>query len=386
MRAGYGDKLRGFLSQQSRLRQLIDFGDLPVFQGVAAYPLIVIANKQRPQIQAPHTVQTLTATTVDCLQDLEAYIETNAHRIPSSQLGSSEWQFAADGGSLQAKIAIKSTPLKTVVDGKIYYGIKTGFNKAFVIDEATRIRLIAEDPKAAEVIKPYLEGEDIGRYQVIDPKKYVILIPKGWTNQNRGKSEAEQFISRELTGIYQHLQKTEELRRYGKIKAKGRGLYHRDDQGDYWWELRACAYYPDFEKPKITWGNLATKASFAFDDQAFFVNAPACIIPIDDLCLLALMNSQVSSFSLLKDAAERQNGYFEQKPVYVEKLPIPNLNDGQKAHLAEWAQRLMDLHKEVDTPTRQNNIAELERNINQLLYAFYDLTPDEIATIEGAGQ
>jgi len=37
----------------------------------------------------------------------------------------------------------------------------------------------------------------------------------------------------------------------------------RDDQGDYWWELRACAYYPEFEKEKVVYGQFQDYAEYA---------------------------------------------------------------------------------------------------------------------------
>jgi len=64
-------------------------------------------------------------------------------------------------------------------NGKIYYGIKTGFNEAFVIDSETKDRLIKEDPKSYEIIKPFLMGRDIDRYYPPQFMKYRIFARRG---------------------------------------------------------------------------------------------------------------------------------------------------------------------------------------------------------------
>jgi hypothetical protein len=67
--------------------------------------------------------------------------------------------------------------LSQYVDGQIFYGIKTGLNKAFVIDDETRSRLISVDPSAEEIIKPFLIGKDIKRYGPLDTRRYVLYLP-----------------------------------------------------------------------------------------------------------------------------------------------------------------------------------------------------------------
>ena len=65
----------------------------------------------------------------------------------------------------------------------------TGLNEAFVIDEPTRERLIAEDPKSAELIKPFLAGRDIKRYEQPKSDKYLIFMPRGWTRERSSNAK-----------------------------------------------------------------------------------------------------------------------------------------------------------------------------------------------------
>ena len=81
-----------------------------------------------------------------------------------------------DEAKLLNKLQENAVPLGKYVDGKIHRGVLTGLNEAFVIDEETKNRLIAEDPKSAEVIKPFLAGRDIKRYQPPGSDKYLIFF------------------------------------------------------------------------------------------------------------------------------------------------------------------------------------------------------------------
>ena len=104
-----------------------------------------------------------------------------------------------------AKLRATGKPLGEYVNGKIYYGIKTGLNEAFVIDAETKDRLIAEDPRSDEVIKPFLAGRDIKRYQTPTPDKYLILIEKGQTNRQRAKMAPSVWLETTYPAVHSWL-------------------------------------------------------------------------------------------------------------------------------------------------------------------------------------
>ena len=112
---------------------------------------------------------------------------------------------------------------------KINYGIKTGLNEAFIIDTETRDRLVADDPRSAEIIKLILRGRDIKRYGYEWAGLYII------------QTGYDTDIPSLYPAVYKHLLQHEE-------KAR-----KRDDQGKNWWNLRACIYYGEFEKEKVVW-------------------------------------------------------------------------------------------------------------------------------------
>jgi len=95
----------------------------------------------------------------------------------------------------------------------------------------------------------------------------MIKIESGWTDRNRSGKDPEKFFKETYPAIHNHLIS------FANKKGKGKGLFNRDDQGDYWWELRDCDYYSEFEKEKIVWQEIVRKPSFAYDNKRFYCEA-----------------------------------------------------------------------------------------------------------------
>ncbi|MBW2637968.1 MAG: Eco57I restriction-modification methylase domain-containing protein, partial [Deltaproteobacteria bacterium] len=174
MRANYGNPLREWLKSQ-KILHIIDFGDLPVFQKVTTYPCIVVTQKGNPG----KTFKALQVKSLD-FPDLKAYADEHFHSIQQGGLDGGGWSLADEKSqTLLEKLKKTGIPLGEYVKGEIYRGILTGLNEAFVIDGETRERLIAEDPKSAEIIKPFLAGKDIKRYQPLTNDKFLIFTRRG---------------------------------------------------------------------------------------------------------------------------------------------------------------------------------------------------------------
>ena len=87
------------------------------------------------------------------LKDLPGYVHTHAHTLAFPQDGTSWAILSPIERSIKEKIEKYGTPLKEW-DVSINYGVKTGLNEAFIIDGKTKDRLIAQDPRSAEIIPP----------------------------------------------------------------------------------------------------------------------------------------------------------------------------------------------------------------------------------------
>lgn len=367
MRAGYGRNTRALLAGEATPKIVIDFGDLPIFDATT-YPSILLVEKGKPEAAG----KTLVATFTDPSQ-LERLDETLAavgFSMPTAALKPEGWTLERpDVLALMEKLRKAGKPLGEYVEGRFYRGVLTGLNEAFVIDEPTRKRLIAEDPKSADLIKPWLRGRDIQKWKAEWAGLYLIAIASSanrewpWSKE-RSEAKARPSFADAYPAIHRHLSQYED-----KLRI-------RDDQGKFWWELRSCAYYEAFEAPKITWGNLATAPKFAIDKSKTIVSAPAVIIPNGDEYLLSVLNSPICAWIVNHQAATRSGGFLEFKPMYVEVIPIPTATDAQKAPLIERVRKIL---ADPDSPAAPR----LEAEIDDLVYKLYGLTKDEVLLVEG---
>jgi hypothetical protein len=208
----------------------------------------------------------------------------------------------------------------------------TGYNAAFIIDSETRDRLCTEDSKSKEIIKPLLIGKDIKRYNFTWEKLWIIFTRRG-ININ------------EYHAILNYLLQFKEKLEPGSGRKPG--PYK-------WYEIQDnTAYFQEFEKPKIIWGNLTINSSFSYDMEQFYLSAPACILATTEIWLVSLLNSTVCNFFLRNTAIERQGGFIEQKPIYVEEVPIPPAAPEIKERLGQKVDELQKLHKNKNDLTQQ---------------------------------
>ncbi len=379
MRANYGEPLRKWLKRQC-IEQIVDFGDLPVFQQATTYPCILVIGKDKsPSAFVAAQVKTLE------FESLEGYVKESRHFVKLSTLNDTGWSLADErSAELLNKLKKTGVPLKEYVKGKIYRGVLTGLNEAFVIDEETRNMLVSEDPKSKEIIKPFLIGRDVKRYQPPTGNQFLIFIPKGWTSANFGNvSDVWNCFQKKYPAVARHLLPFAD-------NAK-----KRYDKGDYWWELRACEYYNEFEKPKIIIPTIVQNASYTLDISGFYSNDKTSIIATDDLYLLGILNSRVADFFMHSISSTKQGGYFEYKPMYFSQIPIRTIdssNPSDKSYhdsMVTLVDQMLELHKQLalaitdhDKTVIQRQIDPTDRQIDQLVYELYGLTEEEVKIVE----
>jgi hypothetical protein len=287
MRAAYGANTRKLLTNKTTPELIIDFGDLPIFEATT-YPAILLIKKEVPAKNTETTVMVMKDESK--LVHLDQTIKSESFAMQVQDLPESGWTLERpEVLRLMRKLREKGVPLGEYVKGKFYYGIKTGLNEAFVIDESTRRQLIKEGPKSTELIKPWLRGRDIKKWRAEYVKLYVIAIAssanKDWPwSDLKSDEKAVKVFEKSYTAIAQHLSTYEKK------------LRERDDQGEFWWELRSCAYYAEFEQPKIVYPDLSTKPRFAIDNDRLYPDCTAFLIPSDDLFILGLLNSKVTQY------------------------------------------------------------------------------------------
>jgi hypothetical protein len=384
MRANYGQPLRVWLKAQE-LEEITDFGDLPVFKGATTYPCILrIRKSEATKAGALPSTKVTLVRSLD-FQDLGEYVRTNSFSVKKASLDEKGWSLADNlSRKLLEKIGSAGIPLDSYINGKLYYGIKTGLNEAFVINLETRNRLIRKDRKSGEIIKPFLAGRDIKRYMPPQSEKFLILIPRGWTNKNRKTKDPWEYLQETFPATADYLE-------LFKIKAQ-----KRYDKGEYWWELRACDYYEEFKKSKIAFPDISEKGNFCIDiNLGFYTGNTTYFFPSIDLYLLGILNSQLMTYYYKNNYAVFRGGYLRFFEQYLKELPIHpiNLSDpvdkARHDRMVKLVDSMLALHKQLSEAKSaaqkeiiQRQIDATDKEIDRLVYELYGLTDDEIKIVE----
>ncbi len=270
---------------------------------------------------------------------------------------------------VKEKMETVGTPLSDW-DVKINYGTKTGYNKAFIIDTATRDALVAADPKSAEIIKPVMEGEDIRRFQGQWSEKWLIAtVPSINLDIQKYAAVRKHLLS---FGKSRLEQSGKRLPNGGKSRKKTRHA---------WFELQdTIAYYKNFAKEKIVWGNLNNRANYSYAPKDMFISAPSTMLTPYSPYLLAVLNSSLVDWYFRLIGVERAGGYYEYKPMFIKRLPIPKINEeAQRPFIA-----LVDQILAAKASDPQADTSVLEEEIDWLVYDLYDLSDEEVTVIADA--
>ena len=237
---------------------------------------------------------------------------------------------------------------------QINYGIKTGLNEAFIIDEKTKNQLISEDPKSVEIIRPILRGRDIDKYTCNFANLYIGIKENG---------VAPISIS-EYPAVKKYLD---------KYKDK---LSKRQDQGITPYNLRNCAYMEDFFKQKIIYPETTQSAKFYLDDAGYFADK-TCFIMIADKpkYLVATLSSSLFEYAYKKifsSIALGVNGYQYNKQAIVElPIHIPSAEEEKMVN------NLFDRLIKCNCEEKESNQVELDVYIASL----YNISIEELKKI-----
>jgi hypothetical protein len=359
MRAGYGKNTRWFLTTEITPKFIIDFGDLPIFDATT-YPSIFLLEKRKPQGQ--DNIHVATFTEEPQLDRIEKTLSDIAFPMPLSALREEGWTLERpEILALMEKLRRAGKPLGEYVNGRFYRGILTGLNEAFVIDEPTKEKLIAEDPASAELIKPWLRGRDIKKWKAEWAGLYVIFTRRGVNIEN-------------YPAIKTYLSQFRKNLEPKKTASQKQG---RKSGGYKWFEIQDnIAYYEEFEKPKIMYAEISTEGKFMFETEGYYSDTTTYIMASDSKYLLGVLNSKLFTYMFSKTSSEISGGFFRWKRQYMELLPIFPATDVQQTTIIERVQKI------ITTPDSPD-VSNLQVEIDKMVYELYGLTPEEIKIVEG---
>jgi hypothetical protein len=340
-RAAYGANLRKHVADTCRVHSITDFGELPVFEGAATFPMIFVAQK------VTSTDRETQYTQVKSLEppypDVLTVIREQGKILPSDALNGDDWTLTdARSAARLRKMEASGIPLAEYVKGQICYGVKTGFNEAFVIEETKRNELIKKDPKSEEIIKPLAVGDDIRKWRIDFQNRWLIFTRRGIN------IDAYPAIKAHLSKWKANLTpKKVSKEKKPKTADKNKEEKGRKPGSYKWYEIQDdVAYFAEFNKPKIIYPVIGKEPRFAFDRKGAFTNDKAFIIPNADLFLLGVLNSEAVwnylkiKCSSLGDADD--GGRLELRAIYMEKVPIPNASARDRSTIATLVQKCLD--------------------------------------------
>ena len=345
MRAGYGEKLRDFFAKNVNPILLVDFAGVKVFDSATVDTNIMLFEKAKNSGKTKSCIAT--SLTKDGLSNLSDFVQQNS--CDCSFTTKESWVILSPiEQSIKKKIESAGVPLKDW-DISINYGIKTGFNDAFIISREKREEILnncktkEERKKTDDLIRPILRGRDIKRYEYNFADLYLINTHNGVKEKNIPRIDIKDYpaIKKHLDEYWEKIEK-------------------RADQGDTPYNLRNCAYMDDFNKPKLVYPETTQGAFFAYDEDGIYIDKTCFMMTGKDKKTLKYLQKTLSSRlfefaykSIFSSIELGQNGYQYNKHALI-KLPIIN--------------------KVIDLPNNENEI-------NNAIYQLYNLNEKEIALI-----
>ena len=373
LRANYGKPLRDFIQKNANVKHIIDFAGLPVFKGATVRTIILLTTleiqKESLQYTPPMSIDVFSEVEYS-KATVENVITETTYPIRNTTLAKDIWSFAQpDADNLLDRLKKANTLLVEYCDDLICMGVKSGLTDAFVIDAGTRAEIVKENPKAAEIIKPFLNGRDVRRY-VLEPKDIYLLYT------HRGVRIAE------YPAVERHLKPFKEQLKKRATKQE-------------WYELQQSqfAYMKYFESPKIVFPDIATAPRFVLDEGGYYGSNTIFFIPRHDLYLLGLLNSQLAKLYFLKVCAGlegKKETYLRFFGQYLEGFPVAKGDKAQRDKIVSLVEAMLLLHKSlalaqspVEKERLEKQIKSTDAGIDELVYELYGLSEEEIKIVEG---
>lgn len=380
LRANYGRPLREFLSQKASIERVVDFAGLPVFAGATVRTIVLLTSLKESSKPFILYSPPLESDRFDLLVrgtiSVDQAVEGATYRVSPNVLRDDGWSFAReDTNALVGRLRSTCITLEKYCAGQIGYGIKSGLEEAFVIQEETVRKLTNRSRKAQEIIKPYLNGRDIRRYSLDYKSDYLIYTYHGV--QIKKYQAIEEYLEPFKDRLLKRATKQE------------------------WFELQQPQfnYKSYFDKAKIVFPDIAIAPRFALDEVGYYGSTTTFFIPKRDLYLLGILNSRLSSFYFTETCAAlegKKDKYLRFKRQYVAGFPVQPIDHADPTDksrhdkMVQLVEQMLSLHKQLPAAKTEHEKTVIERQIeatdkqiDTLVYELYGLTEEEIKIVEG---
>jgi hypothetical protein len=379
MERKYGLNLRNYLKSY-RIEELINFGELSIFDDASTEPIIIILENRISHSDIPYVM----------IKSMNEAQSGNYQTVlyKKSELSDDIWRFTNPlTTSVLLKFKNADITLKEYTNGGVFYGIKTGLNKAFIITNITYQEIVNKDKNSNQLLKKMVEGDDFSKWELNYSGRYMVAT--GY----------DLDIRESYSAVFEYLEQFREE------------LTKRQDKGRNYWNLRACDYYDALEKPKLIYYHTALNHKFYYDTEGYYISANCYFIANADKYLQAVLNSKLFSFvkkylfPAFGDA--EKGGRVRLDANKMNTLPIKKISEVEKKLFVESVDEIMGATQKIkeykillDEAIRNNNfdreiklkkeiemmenrVIECEKEIDSMVYALYGLSEDEIGIVEG---
>ena len=377
---GYGEKVRRQLSSQ-HINIILNLEQVEVFENVLVSSVIFNISKR---IKMPKNIFTYEKFYKLNFQEFKRQFIERQNMLGTylqEYLNQKEWSFAnMKQLILKEKIENGHLLLKDIDGVKIYRGVTTGYNPAFIISNEQRDNLITEDYKNSQVIKNMLQGRNIRKWYYNESEENLLFIPWHFPLEHNNISgasiESENALKEQYPSIYYWLnQHKKELVSRNKDET---GIRYE------WYALQRCAasYYSEFEnQEKIIWGLTADKWAYALDTEQHYLPSNAYILTSETVSIrfiLGLLNSKLLHYYFGFIGVMTAGGAYTLKATTIEALPIAIGTKEQQEEIANKVESILN----AKANDKQIDVSSIEFEIDHLVYDLYGLSENEIKIVE----
>jgi len=352
----YGLSTRKHLSE-FKINALININNTDVFEMANVGTLIFSLSKENPDDNNEIS-----------LFDIKNFNEFGTKRVIPLELlcktkqkyfNENHWIFKnSEILEIKQKMDKAGKPFSKINDLKTYRGITTGLNDVFIINETTKNFLIEEHKSSEKIIKPLLRGGNINNYFIDKPKEWVIFTRRG-------------IDIKKYPAIEKYLMQFKDKLEPGIGRKKGKYK---------WFEIQDnTAYYEEFEKEKIIWGQISSRNHFALStDKEYSLNSTFIATGKNLKFYCAVLNSKAVLFYVKLGAVIWGKDGIKWLGDYFFNTPIPLVPEVKQKSIIDLVNQILELKKQ----NPEANIEKFEKQIDKLVYKLYNLTKEEIKIIE----
>lgn len=389
--AQYGQALRQLIAAGRHLAEVIHFGDQQIFDQATTYTCLMFLEKSGSP--------SLHFTKVASLPSWRRDQSGESGDIPAERVTPAEWNFVVSKGADLFE-RLRAMPVKLGDVARVFVGTQTSADDVYVLRDVIDLGQRIEGHSTAQgrrvvvekdVTRPFLGGKDIRRYSLASSKQ-VLVCPYD-ISPDAFSLIAEQDLIERYPLAHAYLSASRAV-----LNARENGKL----AGTNWFRYGYPKSMSQFQRDKIVVPDYNNEASYCIDTSGHYFKTGYGIIPQSTKTalagLLAQLNSRLLFQYLLTIGTQLRGGYVRFWTQFITQLPIAIAGESaipassDTASLDFLALKMLDLHRRLpsvqsthDRNLIQRQIEATDREIDRLVYELYELTPAEIAVVEGRG-